>query len=53
MEDELSRDAIQQDQNLFVVEFKLLISIDTKVGFKSEDTGKILRLQHEYSKSLS
>ena len=25
----------------------------TKGGFKSEDTGKILRLQHKYSKSLS
>ena len=25
----------------------------TKGGFKSEDTGKILRLKHKYSKSLS
>ena len=27
--------------------------MQAKGGFKSEDTGKILRLQHKYSKSLS
>ena len=26
--------------------------VDTKGGFKSEDTGIFLRLQHKYSKSL-
>ena len=32
---------------------KILVHIVLKGGFKSEDTGKFLRLQHKYSKSLS
>ena len=45
-----------EGNKITVVEFQATFlgqNSNAKGGFKSEDTGKILRLQHKYSKSLS
>ena len=47
----IKRPSVGQEKNYSGPKVRLYFLINDKGGFKSEDTGKILRVQNKYSKS--